>query len=312
MVYREIHFDSRSGARSLGDNNKPTFLFNDPIYLNKYGLKTVQIPLSFYNCYKTEEVFNIKFYNSSNVLQSETDVTIPAGLYYYTGGSSDFNGFEIIKNQLESTIPSGSEYEWEVINGETGISADTYTKIGIKLNLTGVADANRNKIRISVYTNTIFARMIGYHPSEADATIGTRNIVEGPLKVVTGGPLSTSLDFSNADYATPPTKFQNDNYLFLRSDMAYGAHYLPNSASVPNYSMSDVLARIPIKTGNSSRGAYANLDVGTLDPATMFTYNGQYLDKATFWFTYADTNEMVDFRNKNFVFTLGIMTDRQL
>jgi hypothetical protein len=94
--------------------------------------------------------------------------------------------------------------------------------------------------------------------------------------------------------------------------MNYGAHFTPNSNVGANYSVGNVVARIPIKTGEIERGQYFYYDIGRLDPAVMFSFNGEYLDKTRFWFTYPESDEVVDFRNKNFTLTLGIMASRHL
>lgn len=313
MTYREIHFDSRSESRTLGTNDEPIFIFNDPVYIKKYGLKTAQVPLSFFNCHTSEITFNVQYLDSSDIEVRNVDVTIPEGLYYYSGALTGKNGLEVMLNAISAAAPVAG-CAWTSDNGDTSLSANTYSKIGVKISgiATG-ADASIEKVRIRVYVNTIFARIIGYHPSEATDVFNGKPVYVAPISTIdVAGSCSVSDSSNNADYTTPPTKFQNVNYLYLRSDMAYGAHYLPNSGPQPNYTMSNVLARVPIKTGEYNRDGYVAVDVGTLDPATMFSFNGDYLDKAKFWFTYADSDVVVRFRNKNFVFTLGIMTERNL
>ena len=313
MTYREIHFDSRSESRTLGDNNQPKFIFNDPIYLKKFGLKTCQVPLSFYNCHTTQAVFNVQFLDTNNVEIRNADVNVLAGLYYYSGAPTGYNGLDVMSDRFTADAAVNG-CTWTSDNGDASLSADTYSKIGLLLSgVPAGADANIENVRIRVYLDTIFASIIGYHPSQATNTLNSRPIYES---AITGIPAAGVCQVSDAsvaaNYITEPTKFQNVQYLYLRSDMAYGAHYLPNSGPQANYSMSNVLARVPIKTAVFARESYAVVDIGTLDPSTMFTYNGEYLDKATFWFTYADSEQIVDFRNKNFVFTLGIITERNL
>lgn len=327
--YREVHFDSRSEYRTLGDSNKPTFIFNDPLYVKKYAVRALQLPLNFFNCYKTEDVFITRVYNSSNVLELTANTSIPAGLYYFNVGTgtptvpTDYTAAGIMKKQLDATFTS-PDIDFNIVASTAHVSQPNYLKLGIKSIYTGTT--TYNKYQIGIYVDTVFAKLLGYHPSDATEIVNdngkerpvfffTITEFDGTTEIADSVTFEETIpDVSNdaAHFITKSTKFSDFNYVLLRSDMAHGAHFLPSGNAGPNFTMSNVLQRIPIQTGNFVRTSYMNVDYGVLDRDTMFSYNGHYLDKATFWFTYPESDTVIDFRDKNFVLCLGLITSQNL
>ena len=238
--YHEINFDSRSAFRSLGDNNRPTFFFNDPMYIQKYGIKSMQIPLSFDNCYKDNQiVLRLEITRFNGLITNLHTVNIPRNTYFFDGAAPvDNNGHVALLAALNASYAPQPGTVWEIEASTDELWQPYYGTY--KFKLTGPAAAGNDpvSVKITVETSANFSRLLGYHPNE---TVTKTLIVNSDLVGVA----------AEADvFRTPVTKFSDYNYLILRSDIASGAHYLPISNVGPNFSMSNALGRYPVLTGN--------------------------------------------------------------
>lgn len=290
MDYRELHIDSRSQYRSGGTVSEPEFRFNDPLFLRKFALKQCQIPLVYYNNYKQQVNFVIHYADDADGTNDTTyNVTVPLGLYDFGGANPGAAALETALNAADPGSP------WTVTESADLVHGDDYQKISIVRDTTATPQAF---FWLEVKPATIFCKLLGYHPSEVristipayvDNTVGASGL-------------------------TPSTKFVDFNYLYLRSDLAQGSHFTPQANTGPNYQIGNVLARVPIPTGQDDtiRGSYVNYENFPIDKDLMFSYNGQYLDKARFWWTYPESDDVVDFRDKNWTASLAIFTSRML
>lgn len=285
--YREVHFDSRGDGRLSGNRSHPRFIFNDPIYLDKFCLKNVQLPLTWLNI-EQDEIITFWF----NGAATEWPILIPADNYDATGLAALLQQELLVAN---NTI-SGVANPWGAV---TVVAAPTTNQVNIFLTFSNMV-ANPNTWRLQFTANgTAFgtdspqtARFMGFPTSQT--------VWEADLVAPTGLAKTTPY----------PTKAADVNYLLLRSSMANGAQYSANTTSrAGSWGSSNILAKIPVDLTFSGYGKVQNYF--TNDPPvleTMFNYTGGEVSALDLYFTRPNSDTVLDLNGYSFQVTLGLYT----
>lgn len=75
MTYSEIHFSSREYGRTDGTSSRPEYLFRNPLYLSRFCVRNVQVPLTWWNV-PVDEILYVK-----DDVGDETSIAIPKQCY---------------------------------------------------------------------------------------------------------------------------------------------------------------------------------------------------------------------------------------
>jgi len=286
--YREVHFDSRGAGRLAGTRSHPRFIFNDPIYLDKFCLKNVQLPLTWLNIEQDEII--VFWYNAV-----EWPVLIPANNYDAAGFAALVQAGLLVANNPYTGVAN----PW----GAVTVAATPITnQVNIFLTFSNMVTGP------NAWYLTFTAALGGAWGTEAPQTarfMGFPTTADGWDADNAGG-VGDGLPKT-----TPyPTKSADVNYLLLRSSMANGAQYSSNTTSrAGSWGSSNILAKIPVDLTFSGYGKVQNYF--TNDPPvleTMFNYTGGEVSALDLYFTRPNSDTPLDLNGYSFQVSLGLYT----
>lgn len=313
-IYRELHLDSAQNGRTSGSISKPEWQFTEPVYIKKFCVKHVSVPLSFPNIYQPSQVF-LNLQRNGGPVQSAI-LEVPVGLY------SAQTFVEILNTELQ---------EWSQTNGSLhnfflqadiftdDISSEQYVILSQEQVDGKPVSTDEVKFRFSRITDeypfenfSILQRFLGYGTDKSDDVE-----LLPALGIWVDLPLPSEVE--RHELITGATKFSLPNYIMMRSTLGSGSRFCPhirgraydkNGYQQGGYNSSDIIAKVPIQAElveNGTQFSHRNLN---FDATLMHEYNGEQLDKMSIFFTYPNSEQVIDFGVFNFSVTIAFLADR--
>lgn len=310
-IYRELHLDSAQNGRTSGSISKPEWQFMEPVYMKKFCVKHVSIPLSFPNIYQESYlVLNVRTDDGPGYASRNVDVPID------TYDSTKFA--ELLQNAFDTwTKTNGTTHEFtvdvDVVVDEVTLEEEITLQL---LSTTNPIDVGKVEFQFAQISDdlgadnfSILQRFLGYGTTKGgEQEPALETWVELPLPA-----------FTQTTSITNPLKFSLPNYLMMRSTLGSGSRFCPhirgraydrNGYEQGGFNSSDIIAKIPIQAEvveYGSQSAHRNLN---FDATLMHEYNGDQLDKMSIYFTYPNSETVVDFGVFNFSVTIAFLADR--
>lgn len=321
MPYREFIVRGEGYEKVHGSTrDRPRFGLSAPIQINKYHLKTVEIPLTFqplvdnsvytfYTTYYLDDGSNFVFTNNFTFTQEE--LLTGDLLLEKLETILDLHASQDVAAHLaDATITITN-------NGaptDTRLNAATYARI----NTTTPTELSPTPVGAPyIYVGRALVAGTGVtNCTSVEINLGQGSLL-GDLfdfTYLSTGIITLTNDgagFNSSDATEPPLPIMRTrpSYLLLHSNLRAGAYHY--STGRPGDTGSTVLCKIPIRMDSTQPwGEVTQIWTnGSLHPDLMFTANDALYSELEFWFTYPDGTTKVCFGGKAFSLTLACIVN---
>jgi hypothetical protein len=328
MWYREFYI--RGGGREIASNsdrNEPIIHCGAPIILNKFNVKTAEIPLTFSP--KTVDPIDMTFYtayttNAGNVI-TFTDVITFSTAEYFTGILMLEKMTEKLTFHTSLTLTAhtaaGTVYTNPgPVGGAFQLSA---TNLLLQLMDTAVADLpfpasvlypGRPYLRVPTAPttgaggDTAVASVTISFPAESQiANFCDFPYWNRPQEWVANNTTTTPANTLSTD-STVPSLRTRPSYLLLHSNIRPGTQYMATGRP-DNSKSATAIAKIPIRMDSTQQfGTAAQIWTNEVQHPDLFIpANDMEYTELKFWLTYPDGLTKCQFSGNNFSLTLSAL-----
>lgn len=316
MFYRELHCDSSLDGQSGTDKNHPRYDLSGPMYIDKFSVKSVSLPVTFQD-FPLEQTIAFRFTNAGVTFLTSPNPngTLSVGSY----DSAEFLTFlntalaDFVLNAVGDDGDPGppivpptnvSDLIQEIIASYNELGHVVYTiqysPLGQFDGLTQTFSVVFPSSKTSRRTYQLQQRM-GYGATLDDADLDGFFPIDVLAPVVAG-------PGGSARTGDRPVDLVPTRYIMLRSSLGSGSAFTPNIRGKENIQKGgNIIAKISTDVGNigfGERYLYTNGD--NLSPDTMFTYNGGYINNFDLYFTRPHDDTPIDFDGYSFDVTLAV------
>lgn len=289
-MYLEYYFNSEISTdlvRGGGNRNRRILELNEPLNLQAFQVKSIELPLSWDNITETH-TFSVSITYDADGAVFTKSFSLPAGLYTADTFTSQL---ETLLQNTAWTNPTGADpnsSSFRVILNE----ADG--RLNFRFLLNGHPAGRNGNATLTVDFPESMRKYVSvpyYDNWESEYTSPATNIATTTL--------STFTDF--ALRLVP-------NYLYLHSNLMNHTQHGSATRAVGAYTSRTIMAKIPIDSSTFTWGVDIMLwDNPSLDKDFMFRCAAnQHITRMEFWFT-DEAGKEIDFNNVSFSLTLSCL-----
>ena len=311
MPFREFHVRGEGVEKTINSSrSRPQLLLTDPIRINRFNVKTVEIPLT----------FQPKVYENSYAFFTtytfNTGATVKFKDYLIFTDSEVLDG-PTIMDHIEKIL---------IIHAAGSMTANIAAYSSSEITITGTvpgAISLDNAPRASVLTDPALRGVpfIDFDP-DLDVTAGAvTSVTRMDIDLVAQSILASFFDLPYYGSAIIPVATTNMSgrietatnlhtmrtrpaYIYLHSNIRAGASYLSTGRPTGNSSSNTVIAKVTLPFTTEGFGDTVTIwNNPCLHPDLMFTASDVEYSYLEFWCTYPDGTE-VDFNENSFSLTL--------
>jgi hypothetical protein len=289
-MYLEYYFNSEiftDLVKGGGNRNRRILELNEPLNLQAFQVKSIELPLSWDNITETH-TFNVSIrYVSDNAVFSKTFL-LPSGLYTA----------DTFTNELQTLL---RDSPWNPYIAPNPPDQDKFQV---------VIDEANGRLAFGFLPSGHTGGRTGEVWLTVDFPESMRKYVSVPY-YDTWSSLYTDVADSTADVLEATTDFALrlvPNYLYLHSNLMTHTQHGSATRAVGAYTSRTIMAKIPIDSTGFTWGVDIMLwDNPSLDKDFMFRCAAnQHITRMEFWFT-DEAGKEIDFNNVSFSLTLSCL-----
>jgi hypothetical protein len=267
MLYRELLLSSDTYTR--GDKNHPFFQFPEAISVNKFFIRSAEIPNFWWNL-PADESLTLNVYNSAGAVVATHTATVVANRYHNTPK---------IAGILNTAFTTALGAIWDVHESFYIFVTTDFT--------VGTADHYKLDFTGSPYLQKLF---------------GSVSTVSQAYDVSSG---AHTTEFTKRHIGA--LKGMRDNYILLKSGAASGMVFTPNITASGSHASTNILAKIPINPATFGNESYIYQENDAPNLENMFNFNSSQLANLDLYCTRPWNDDPLDFNGLNFSVTIGII-----
>lgn len=293
MPYQELHFNSAifsDEVKYKGDRSKRTLELNNPIYIDKFHVKDLELPLKWCNIVSAETFsirLNYKEYDAAAPDTTYVSAAVPVGCYTFA------TFVDALQTALASTTPASSPATGDITSVALAAVTTTFNYGEIQFTFP-----------VSVHSSVVTAG------TKVDVTI---TWPEAWRKILSRAIDDTELTrkFTIEDITKEDSTFTKyelrlvPNYVYLNSNLMTATPWASTHRALGSYASRTILTRVQLDPNYEWKEQIMPWRNPNLDMAFMFDGNGSEFNQLEFWFT-DEFGDVIELNNINFSLTLSI------